>query len=73
MDFTSGEMLFHVFLPWSNIDFLENCGLNRGVLIERLLRVSYVVRIRQESILMEYVRDCTIELLRHKYRGIVFD
>ena len=42
MDFTSGERLFHILMPWSNIDFFENCSLNRGVLIERLLRVSYV-------------------------------
>ena len=33
----------------------------------------YVVRIRQESILLEYVRDCTIFFLKHKYRGVVFD
>ena len=32
-----------------------------------------MVRIRQESILLEYVRDCTIYFLKHKYRGIVFD
>ena len=32
-----------------------------------------MVRIRQESILLEYVRDCTISFLKHKYRGIVFD
>ena len=42
MDFTSGERLFHILMPWSNIDLFENCSLNRGVLIERLLRVSYV-------------------------------
>ena len=42
MDFISGERLFHILMPWSNIDFLENCGLNKGVLIERLLQVSYV-------------------------------
>ena len=29
-------------MPWSNIEFIEICSLNRGVLIERLLRVSYV-------------------------------
>ena len=42
MDFTSGERLFHILMPWSNIDLIENCSLNRGVLIEGLLRVSYV-------------------------------
>ena len=42
MDFPSGERLFHILMPWSNIDFLENCCLNSGVLIERLLRVLYV-------------------------------
>ena len=42
MDFISGEWLFHILVPWSNIDFLEICSLNRGVLIERLLQVSYV-------------------------------
>ena len=42
MDLTSGERLFRILMPWSNIDFIENCSLNRGVLIERLLRVSYV-------------------------------
>ena len=42
MDFTSGERLFHILMPWLNIDFFENSSLNRGVLIERLLQVSYV-------------------------------
>ena len=42
MDFTSGEKLFHILMPLSNIDLFENCSLNRGVMIERLLRVSYV-------------------------------
>ena len=42
MDFFSGERLFLILMPWSNIDFLEICSLNRGVLIERLLRVSHV-------------------------------
>ena len=28
-------------MPRSNIEFLEICSLNRGVLIERLLQVSY--------------------------------
>ena len=42
MDFISGERLFHVLMSWSNIEFYEISGLNRGDLIERLLRVSYV-------------------------------
>ena len=29
-------------MPWSNIEFFEFCSLNRGAMIERLLRVSYV-------------------------------
>ena len=32
-----------------------------------------MIRIRHESILLEYVRDCAIQFLRHKYRSIVFD
>ena len=42
MDFILGERLFHILVPWSNIEFLEICSLNGGVLVERLLRVSYV-------------------------------
>ena len=42
MDFISGERSFHILIPWSNIKFLEICGLDRGVLIEGLLRASHV-------------------------------
>ena len=51
MDFISGERLFHILMPWPNIEFIEICSLNKGVLIERLLWVSCVVRIIHESIL----------------------
>ena len=41
MDYISGERLIHILKPWSNNELSEICSLNRGVLIERLLRVSY--------------------------------
>ena len=43
MDFTSGERLFHILMPWSNIDLFENCSLNRevGMRIERCREDCY--------------------------------
>ena len=42
MDSMSVESLFYICMLWSNIDFLQICKLNKGVLRKRLLRVSYV-------------------------------
>ena len=61
MDFISGERLFHILIPFSNIEFSEICSLNRGDSdCKIIMGFICVVRIRHESITLEYVRDCTI-------------
>ena len=42
INFISVDRLIHILMPWSNIDFLQICSLNRGILINELLRVSYM-------------------------------
>ena len=40
-EFKSGERLFHVLIPWSNIVFLAISNLKKRALANKLLPVSY--------------------------------
>ena len=64
MDFTSGERLFHILMPWSNIEFFENCSLNRGVLVEEILGQARVDKLnikksikKQQDVSTRYKKD----------------
>ena len=46
MDFTSGERLFYILMPWSNIDFLVNCTSSR---IWHLAVVTRLERVEDDS------------------------